>query len=241
MSAVLAPHTTTILMPGDPGWDDARRAWNLSVDQHPAAIALPASAQDVVAAVDYARERGLRVAAQGTGHNAAARSARSRTPSWSRRRRMRQVTVDPAARTARAEAGVVWQRGHRGRRRARPGGASRFLPGRRRGGLHARRRDELARPRLRAGGEQRRGVRAGHRGRPAGPRRRGTEPDLFWALRGGGGSFGVVTATELRLFPVAEVYAGLLWWPTRGRDGAAGLAGTDRQPGCPTSSPPRPR
>src|SRR5215470_12566082 len=40
-----------------------------------------------------------------------------------------------------------------------------------------------------------------------------TEPDLFWALRGGGGSFGVVTAIELRLFPVTEVYAGLLWWP----------------------------
>ena len=42
-----------------------------------------------------------------------------------------------------------------------------------------------------------------------------TEPDLFWALRGGGGSFGVVTAIELRLFPVTEVYAGQLWWPAR--------------------------
>jgi len=41
----------------------------------------------------------------------------------------------------------------------------------------------------------------------------GAETDLFWALRGGGGSFGVVTAIELRLFPIAEVYAGLLWWP----------------------------
>jgi len=40
-----------------------------------------------------------------------------------------------------------------------------------------------------------------------------SEPDLFWALRGGGGSFGVVTSIELRLFPIAEVYAGLLWWP----------------------------
>jgi hypothetical protein len=40
-----------------------------------------------------------------------------------------------------------------------------------------------------------------------------SEPDLFWALRGGGGSFGVVTAIELRLFPVTEAYAGLLWWP----------------------------
>src|SRR5208337_3088379 len=49
-----------------------------------------------------------------------------------------------------------------------------------------------------------------------------TEPDLFWALRGGGGSFGVVTAIELRLFPITEVYAGLLWWPAEpGSDTAA--------------------
>ncbi len=39
------------------------------------------------------------------------------------------------------------------------------------------------------------------------------EPDLFWALRGGGGSFGVVTALELRLFPVTQLYAGILWYP----------------------------
>ena len=58
------------LTPGDPGWDDARRAWNLAVDQHPAAVALPAGVQDVVSAVGFAREHGLRVAAQGTGHNA---------------------------------------------------------------------------------------------------------------------------------------------------------------------------
>ncbi len=49
------------------------------------------------------------------------------------------------------------------------------------------------------------------------PGRHGHEPDLFWALRGGGGSFGVVTAIELRLFPIAEVYAGLLWWPAAPR------------------------
>jgi FAD/FMN-containing dehydrogenase len=70
MSSLLAAPTATILMPGDPGWDDARRAWNLAVDQHPAAIALPESAHDVAAAIGFARERGLRVAAQGTGHNA---------------------------------------------------------------------------------------------------------------------------------------------------------------------------
>ena len=67
---IQAPPGPAILTPADPGWDDARKAWNLTVDQHPAAVALPESAADVVAAVRFARERGLRVAAQGTGHNA---------------------------------------------------------------------------------------------------------------------------------------------------------------------------
>jgi FAD binding domain len=56
--------------PFDPDWDAARTAWNLAVDQHPAAVALPESAQDIVTIVDLARENGLRAAPQGTGHNA---------------------------------------------------------------------------------------------------------------------------------------------------------------------------
>ena len=107
MSADLAAPTTTILMPGDPGWDDARRAWNLAVDQHPAAIALPQSAHDVAVAIGFARERGLRVAAQGTGHNARPLGSLDDTV-LVKTARMRQVTIDPVARIARAEAGAVW-------------------------------------------------------------------------------------------------------------------------------------
>ena len=59
MPAVMTP---LIAMPGDPGWDDARRAWNLAVDQHPAAVAQPRSARDVADAVRFARRYGLRVA-----------------------------------------------------------------------------------------------------------------------------------------------------------------------------------
>ena len=59
-----------ILTPSDTCWDDARKAWNLAVDQRPAAIARPGSPADVVAAVEHARRHGLRVAAQGS-HNAA--------------------------------------------------------------------------------------------------------------------------------------------------------------------------
>src|SRR6476469_6744623 len=58
--------------PDDAGWDEARRAWNLAVDQRPAAVALPLTDADVVAVVDFAREHGLRVAPQATGHGAGA-------------------------------------------------------------------------------------------------------------------------------------------------------------------------
>src|SRR3954451_2415843 len=62
----------TVVAPQDAGWDEARAAWNLAVDQRPALVAIPHSAADVVAIVDYARASGLRVAPQGTGHNAGA-------------------------------------------------------------------------------------------------------------------------------------------------------------------------
>ena len=62
--------------PDDPSWDEARRAWNLAVDQRPAAVVLPESVVDVVATVAFAHEHGLRIAPQGTGHGA----ARARRP-----------------------------------------------------------------------------------------------------------------------------------------------------------------
>ena len=73
-----------LVFPGEPGWDDARRAWNLAVDQRPAVVALPETVDDVVAAVDYARTLGLRIAVQGTG---TARRARRSTARCSSTRR----------------------------------------------------------------------------------------------------------------------------------------------------------
>jgi hypothetical protein len=211
MSAALAAPVTTILWPGDPGWDDARRAWNLAVDQHPAAVAMPASAQEAAAAVRFAREHGLRVAAQGTGHNAAPLGSLAGTV-LIKTAAMRQVSIDPAARIARAEAGAVWLEvaeaaaGHGLAALAGSspdvgvvgytiGGGMSWLG--RAYGLSANNVEAIEL--VTADGRL---VRADAC----------TEPDLFWALRGGGGSFGVVTAIELRLFPIPEVYAGLLWW-----------------------------
>ena len=202
----------TILTPGDPGWDDARRAWHLAVDQHPPAIAVPETAQHVVAAVNFAREHGLRVAVQGPGRHVAPPGPLADTV-LIKTHAMHGVSIDPIIRTARAEAGVLWQEltdaagdyGLAGLAATAPdigvvgytlGGGLSWLG--RCYGLAANNVEgfEL----VTADGDLVRADAA-------------SEPDLFWALRGGGGSFGVVTAIELRLFAIPEVYAGQLWWP----------------------------
>ena len=153
--------------------------------------------------------------------------------------RMRRLTVDPVARTARAEAGVTWlqvaeaaaEHGLAGLAGSSPDvGVVGYTLG---GGI------ELAGPQLRPGSQQRAGDRGCHGRRPAACRADAChETELFWALRGGGGSFGVVTAIELRLFPVTEVYAGLLWWPV---DAASEVLEAwrelTRRETCRTSSP----
>jgi FAD/FMN-containing dehydrogenase len=182
------------------------------VDQHPDAVALPESAPDVVAAVKFARQQGLRVAAQGTGHNARPLGSLAGTLLINTRA-MRQLSVYPADRMARAQAGVVWhevadaagKHGLAALAGSSPdvgvvgytlGGGMSWLG--RTYGLSANNVEAFEV--VTADGRL---VRADAL----------TEPDLFWALRGGGGSFAVVTAVELRLFPVTEVYAGLLFWP----------------------------
>jgi FAD binding domain len=72
IAALRARLAGDFVVPGDTEGDDARKAWNLAVDQRQAAVALPESAQDVAEIVTFARTHALRVAPQGTGHNAAA-------------------------------------------------------------------------------------------------------------------------------------------------------------------------
>jgi len=201
-----------VVTPADPGWDDARRAWNLVVDAHPEAVALPASADAAAAAVRAARRAGLRVAVQATGHGASPRGSLAGALLINTSR-MRGVTIDPAARTARVEAGALWmdvvppaaEHGLAALHGSAPdvgvvgytlGGGVSWLS--RRYGLAAN--SVTAVELVTAAGEA---VRADA----------DNEPDLFWALRGGGGSFGVVTALEFRLYPVDSVYAGWLVWP----------------------------
>jgi FAD/FMN-containing dehydrogenase len=210
--------TEAVVLPHDPHWDEARVAWNLAVDQQPAAVALPESAADVMAVVRWARSRGLRVAPQGTGHNAAAMGSLAHTV-LVKTEKMRGVEIDAERRIARVEAGVVWaevseaaaEHGLAALAGSSPdvgvvgyslGGGISWLA--RRYGLAAN--SVTALELVNADGKL---VRTDA----------DNESELFWALRGGGGSFGVVTALEFQLYPIAEVYAGALFFPLeRGKE-----------------------
>ena len=197
----------TVLLPGDEGWDLGRQAWNLAVDQHPAAVVFADGTDDVVAAVRFADQAGLRVTAQGTGHAAATHASLADTILL-KTIRMAAVGVDASARTARVEAGVLvgdlaasaQEHGLAAVTGSSPDvGVVGFALG---GGLGWMGRSvgfacngiqaiEL----VTAAGELVRADASAH-------------ADLFWALRGGGGSFGIVTAIEVELHPLAELYAG---------------------------------
>jgi FAD/FMN-containing dehydrogenase len=202
----------SVVAPGDPEWDEARLAWNLAVDQRPELVVLAERAEDVVATVRYARAEGLQVAPQGTGHNAGALGDLAGTILL-KTERMRGVEVDPAARTARVEAGTIWievvqaaaPHGLATLAGSSPdvgvvgytlGGGLSWLG--RKHGLSAN--NVSAVELVTAQGELVRATRDEH-------------ADLFWAVRGGGGALGVVTALELDLFPLETVYAGILWFP----------------------------
>jgi FAD binding domain len=200
-----------VVTDADPGWDDARQPWDL-VDQHPAVVAMPLDAADVRAVVLFARLHRLHVAPQGTGHNAGPLGPLEDTILLSTRR-MRGIHIDPARRTARVEAGALWVEVTQA---ATPhglfplagsspnagvvgytlGGGLSWLG--RKHGLAAN--HVTAIEVVTADGRFRRATPADH-------------PDLFWALRGGGGNFGVVTAIEFTLFPYGAVYAGMFVWP----------------------------
>ncbi|MGW6504973.1 FAD-binding protein [Nonomuraea angiospora] len=94
-----------LILPGDPGWDAARSAWQLAVDQRPAAVVLARTACDVATTLEAARTAGLRVAPQGSGHNAAPLGPLDDTILL-RTFELAHVHIDPDRRLARVGAGV---------------------------------------------------------------------------------------------------------------------------------------
>jgi FAD/FMN-containing dehydrogenase len=202
----------SVVAPEDPAYDEARMAWNLAADQRPAAVVLPETDTDVAFAVAYAREAGLRVSVQGTGHNPMPLGDMEGSL-LIKTSRMRQVDIDPRGRRARVQAGALWadvaapasKHGLAALAGSSPdvgvvgyslGGGIGYL-----GRKHGIQTNSVTAIELvTADGDHVR-VDAAH------------DPDLFWALRGGGGNFGVVTAMEFRLYPVEQLYGGWLVWP----------------------------
>jgi FAD/FMN-containing dehydrogenase len=201
-----------LVTPADPEWDEARAAWNLAVDQRPAAVALPESADDVVAVVRYALAHDLRIAPQGTGHNAHPLGDLTGVV-LVKTHRMRGVEIDAEARVARVEAGALWKdvvgpaaaHGLAALSGSSPdvgvvgyslGGGISWMA--RRYGLAANR--VLAVDIVTADGDL---MRADRR----------QNADLFWAVRGGGGNFGVVTAIEFELFQIESLEGGMILYP----------------------------
>ena len=204
--------TGQVIAADDGRWDAARGAWNLLVDQRPAMVVLAADAFDVAATVRFARANGLRVAPQSTGHGALSLGDLDATILL-RTGGLDEVRIDPVARTARVGAGVRWREvvdaaAEHGLVALHGSAASVGVVGYTLGGGLGwlARREGLAAHHVRyfevvtADGELRR-VDAG------------SDPELFWALRGGGGGQAIVTALEFELFPLTEAFAGSLLWP----------------------------
>ena len=196
-----------VLRPTDEGYDGARTVHNGMIDRRPTLIARCAGVADVIASVQFARDQQLLVSVRSGGHS---------LPGFSvcegglmiDLSRMRGVRVDPARRTARAEAGATWGDFDHETQAfglattggvARPAGIAGLTLGGGHG--HLMRKHGLTCDNL---------VTADGRLLTAGP---DEHADLFWGLRGGGGNFGIATSFEYQLHPVGPVLGGLLIYP----------------------------
>jgi hypothetical protein len=195
----------TVQLPGDTAYDTLRAPLNPALNPRPAIVAAPTSATDVQAAVIAAREDGLPIAVQATGHGLHRSYVGGLLLNVSG---MRSVSVDPERRVARVGPGATWGQvlaaaapfGLAPLSGSSPSvGVTGFTLG---GGIgwlsrkHGFAADSVVRAEVVTAAGQRITASADR------------HEDLFWALRGGGGGFGIVTELEFRLHPVARVYAG---------------------------------
>ncbi|WP_020670875.1 FAD-binding oxidoreductase [Amycolatopsis nigrescens] len=203
---------TSIALPAEPAYQDATRVFNLAAPARPAAALTARTVEEIRAALRYAESEGLPVRVHTTGHASAA--VRPILDSLLIRTRLTGgVEIDAARRVARIPAGTCWgavveAACEHGLTAAHGSSATVGVVGYLLGGgmsFYGRKRGLAANS-----------VRAIELVTADGEPRRvdaSADPELFWALRGGGGGFGVVTAVELGLFPAAEVITGAAYWP----------------------------
>jgi len=202
-----------VLGPADAAYDEARRVWNATVDRRPALIARCLSDRDVQAAVRFAAARRMLTSVRGGGHHIAG-NAVAEGGLMIDLSAMRAIEIDPARRRARVGAGALlgdFDRAAQAHGLATPLGVNSTtgVAGLTLGGGFGwlTRRYGMTVDNLRSANV----VTADGALRTASA---DSEPDLFWALRGGGGNFGVVTSFEYQLHPVGpQVYAGLVVYP----------------------------
>ena len=207
LTEISTTFTGQLLQPLDAGYEDARRVHNGLIDKRPALVARCLGAADVVDAVNLARDENLDIAVRGGGHNVAGRATIDEgvmidlSP-------MKGIHVDPLARTVRAQGGVLWKELNRETQvhgLATTGGvvATTGIAGLTLGGglgwlmsRHGLALDNLRSADLvSADGRTIRASATEH-------------PDLFWAIRGGGGNFGVATSLEYTLHPIGPIITG---------------------------------
>lgn len=206
-----AGFTGNLVLPGDAGYDDARSIYNGMIDRRPSVIAQCGSVEDVITAIRFGRETEKEIAVRGGGHSAAGKALTDGGVVIDLRR-MHSVAVDPEARTARVDGGALMAHLDRatqpyglattGGRISTTGVAGFTLNGgsgwfERKFGLGC---DNLLSAELvTADGEIVRASADSH-------------PELFWALHGGGGNFGVVTSLAFKLYPLSTVTVMSLVW-----------------------------
>jgi len=201
--------TGQLIAPADKRYDAARTVWNAAIDRYPALIARARRTADVAAVIRYAQDNGMPLSIRGGGHSAAGLAVADGALMLDLSP-MKAVTVDPAAGVAVAAPGLTWEEldaatqahdlattggvvGSTGIAGLTLGGGIGWLD--RLAGLTC---DNLIEAEI---------VTADGRVLTASGTR---HPDLFWALRGGGGNFGVVTSFSYRLHPVTTAYGGIL-------------------------------
>jgi hypothetical protein len=218
LSGLRARFSGELLLPGENGYDAARRVWNAAVDRRPALIARCRGAADVQAALGFAQAAGLPVSIRGGGHHWAGYAV------WDDAvmidlSLMKGVSVDVERGRAVAEGGVLWGELDQATQAVGLATTGADVPsvgiaghtlGAGTGWLHrvaGLSSDNLLSAQVvTADGEV---VRAAE----------DENPDLFWAMRGGGGNFGVATSFEFRLHPVRHLYGGIVLHPLeRGRE-----------------------